>query len=62
MKELRRTVIHHIEQAAIAAGVRCDFDCRRELEADFDAAEQRIAHLERSQPALENPRSHRRDE
>jgi len=46
MNELKSTVIHHIEQAALKAGVRFDRDCRAELEADFDAAERRIARID----------------
>ena len=52
MKELQSSVIHHIEQAARKAGVRFDADCRAELEADFSAAEDRIATIERRLSAL----------
>jgi hypothetical protein len=47
MNELKQTVIHHIEQAAQKAGVNFDADCRAELVECFDAAERRIARLER---------------
>lgn len=46
MKELKYSVMHHLEQAARKAGVQFDGECRAELEADFDAAEARIARLE----------------
>jgi hypothetical protein len=46
MKELAQTLIYHVERAAKKAGVNFDADCRAELEAVFEAADDRITRLE----------------
>ena len=40
------TFVHHIRQAAIAAGVNWENDCTAELESDRDELQRRIERIE----------------
>jgi hypothetical protein len=47
MKELESVLTHHIERAIVAAGRKFDSDCHGEMHGCFEAAEARVARLER---------------